>query len=131
MTLVGWLQIAVYALAITLLAKPIGGYMYRVFEGDRQPLARFFGPIERALYRLSGVDPRAEQSWVQYSIALLVFSAFGVLVTYALLRLQAVLPWNPQGFANVEPYLAFNTAASFTTNTNWQAYSGESTMSDL
>src|SRR5262245_23007500 len=102
MTFLGWLQIIVYALAITLLAKPVGEYMYRIFEGERQPLARFFGPIERVLYRLSGVDPRAEQTWVQYTIALLLFSAFGVLVTYGLLRLQAVLPWNPQGFANVE-----------------------------
>src|SRR5262245_43080669 len=131
MTFVGWLQIVVYALAVVLLTKPIGAYMFRVFEGERQPLARFFGPIERVLYRLAGVDPHAEQSWVQYATTLLLFSAFGMLVSYALLRLQAALPWNPQGFANVEPNLAFDTAASFTTNTNWQSYSGESTMSDL
>ena len=131
MTLVGWLQILVFALAVTALTKPLGLYMYRVFEGESRPLERFFGPVERGLYRLCGVDPRAEQTWSQYASALLVFSAFGVLVTYAMLRLQDVLPWNPQAFPAVGPELAFNAATSFTTNTNWQSYSGESTMSYL
>src|SRR5258706_11786872 len=118
MTRVGWIQILVYALAIAALTKPLGAYMYRVFEGGRRPLQRFLGPIERAMYRLCGVDPRVEQTWGQYAVALLVFSAFGVLVSYVLLRLQGLLPWNPAGFPAVGPDLAFNTAASFTSNTN-------------
>jgi K+-transporting ATPase ATPase A chain len=131
MTVIGWIQILVYAAAIFVCVKPVGLFMYRVFEGERQPLPRFFGPIERFLYRLSGVDPKVEQSWSRYAFSLLVFSAFGVLVTYLMQRLQHVLPFNPQKFGPVEPTSAFNTAASFTTNTNWQGYSGESTMSYL
>jgi K+-transporting ATPase ATPase A chain len=131
MTLNGWLQILCYSLVILGLTKPLGVYMFRVFEGERQPLPRFFGPVERALYRLCGVDPRQEQTWQAYTFSLLIFSALGVLVTYAIERLQHVLPLNPQGFDAVPADLAFNTAASFTTNTNWQAYSGESTMSYL
>jgi K+-transporting ATPase ATPase A chain len=131
MTTIGWIQILVYALAIAALAKPLGVYMYRVFEGERQPLQQFFGPIERATYRLCGVDPRIEQTWGQYAVALLVFSASGVVVSYAILRLQASLPWNPAALPAVGPDLAFNTAASFATNTNWQSYAGESTMSYL
>jgi K+-transporting ATPase ATPase A chain len=129
MTLVGWLQILVYALAIFALTKPLGTYMYRVFEGERQPLPRFFGPIERALYRACGVDARREQTWVEYSFALLAFSLFGVLVTYLIQRLQLVLPFNPQALPAVSEHLAFNTAVSFTTNTNWQSYGGETTLS--
>ncbi len=129
MTINGWLQIIVYFLVVLAVAKPLGVYMHRVLEGDRQPLPRLLGPVERFLMRLCGVDARKEQTWVEYSIALLVFSAFGVVVTYLIERLQHVLPFNPQGFGPVEPALAFNTAASFTTNTNWQAYVGESTMS--
>ena len=131
MTFIGWAQILVYALVILALTKPLGVYMFRVFEGERQPLRRLFGPIERATYRLCGVDPRVEQTWSQYTVALLVFSAFGVLVTYAIQRLQGVLPFNPQSLAAVTPHLSFNTAVSFTTNTNWQSYGGESTMSYL
>jgi K+-transporting ATPase ATPase A chain len=131
MTVIGWIQILVYAAAIFVCVKPVGLYMHRVFEGHRQPLPRVFGPIERFLYRLSGVDPKVEQSWSRYAFSLLVFSAFGVVVTYVLQRLQHVLPFNPQKFGPVEPTSAFNTAASFTTNTNWQGYSGESTMSYL
>ena len=127
----GWLQIFLYSAVILALTKPLGVYMFRVFEGERQPLPRVFGPLERVCYRLCGVDPRREQSWQEYTLALLLFSALGVLVTYALERLQSVLPLNPQGFPAVPADLAFNTAASFTTNTNWQAYSGESTMSYL
>src|SRR5579859_647853 len=129
MTLVGWIQIIVFAAIIVALTKPLGVYMFHVFEGDQQPLPKVFGPIERASYKLMGVDPQREQTWVEYTIALLVFSAFGVLVTYAIQRLQAHLPLNPQGIAGVGPELSFNTAVSFTTNTNWQFYSGESTMS--
>ena len=127
----GWLQILLYSAVILALTKPLGVYMFRVFEGDRQPLPRVLGPLERACYRLCGVDERREQTWQEYTLALLVFSALGVLVTYAIERLQSVLPLNPQGFPAVPADLAFNTAASFTTNTNWQAYSGESTMSYL
>jgi len=131
MTLVGWIQIAVFSLLIGLLTKPLGLYMFRVFEGDKQPLPKVFGPIERLTYKLSGVDAKREQTWVEYSIALLVFSCFGVLVTYLIQRLQGHLPLNPQGMGAVSPESSFNTAVSFTTNTNWQGYAGESTMSYL
>src|SRR6185436_3763137 len=131
MTVNGWLQILIYCLAILAVTKPLGVYMYRVFEGERQPLPRLFGPIERFLYRACGVDPTREQDWKAYTLALLLFSAFGVLVTYALQRLQGVLPLNPQGFSAVSADSSFNTAVSFTTNTNWQGYAGESTMSYL
>ena len=131
MTTIGWLQIIVFFVTIIAVTKPLGIFMFRVFEGDRQPLPRVFGGFERLLYRLSGVDPKAEQTWKEYTFALLVFSTMGVIVTYAFQRLQHVLPLNPQHFGAVEQGSAFNTAASFTTNTNWQGYSGESTMSYL
>ncbi|HSD18695.1 MAG TPA: potassium-transporting ATPase subunit KdpA [Anaeromyxobacter sp.] len=131
MTASGWLQIALYALVILALTKPLGLYLHRVFEEERQPLPRFFGPVERLLYRLCGVNPAKEQDWKAYAASLLVFSLFGVVVTYAIQRLQHLLPLNPQKLGPVPPELAFNTAASFTTNTNWQAYGGESTMSYL
>ncbi len=131
MTANGWLQILLFFALVVALTPLVGAYLFRVFEGERQPLPRVLGPVERGLYRLGGIDARKEQTWVEYTIALLVFSAFGVLVTYALLRLQHLLPLNPQRFAAVEPTLAFDTAASFATNTNWQAYAGESTMSYL
>ena len=131
MTSAGWLQIAVFFGLVLVLTKPLGIYLHRVFEGPRRPLERVFGPLERALYRVCGVDPSHEQTWVGYAFALLAFSAFGLLGTYAILRLQNLLPWNPQGLGPVPPDLAWNTAASFTTNTNWQAYAGESTMSYL
>ena len=131
MTVNGWIQILLYAAIIFAITKPMGNYMYRVFEGDRQPLPRLFGAIERLLYKLCGVDPKEHQDWKQYTVAMLVFSAITLLVTYGIERLQHVLPLNPQNFGPVPADLAFNTAASFTTNTNWQAYSGESTMSYL
>ena len=131
MTVNGWIQILLYMAMIFAITKPLGSYMYRVFEGDRQPLPRLFGAIERLLYKLCGVDPKQQQDWKQYTLAMLVFSAITLLVTYGIERLQHVLPLNPQNFPPVAPDLAFNTAASFTTNTNWQAYSGESTMSYL
>jgi K+-transporting ATPase ATPase A chain len=127
----GWIQILLYSVVILAVTKPLGIYMFRVFEGEAQPLPRFFGPIERVLYRLCGVNPKEQQKWTEYTIALLLFSALTLLVTYAIERLQHGLPLNPQQFGPVPSDLAFNTAASFTTNTNWQAYSGESTMSYL
>jgi len=131
MTANGWLQIGLYALVILAITKPMGLYMFRVFEGERQPLPRVLGPVERFLYRLSGVNPRKEQTWWQYAAAMMLFSMVTMAVTYGIERLQHVLPWNPQHLGPVEPALAFNTAASFTTNTNWQNYGGESTMSYL
>ncbi|MGZ6071359.1 MAG: potassium-transporting ATPase subunit KdpA [Myxococcaceae bacterium] len=131
MTIAAWGQLALFSGLVLLTTKPLGLYMARVFESDRRPLPRFFGPVERFLFRLSGVDPSAGQTWVRYAGSVLVFSLFGVLVTYGILRLQHLLPLNPQKFGAVDPALAFNTAASFTTNTNWQAYTGESTMSYL
>ena len=131
MTANGWIQILLFAAIIFAVTKPLGSYMFRVFEGDRQPLPRLFGAIERLLYKLCGVDPKQYQDWKQYTVAMLVFSALTLLVTYAIQRLQHVLPLNPQNFGPVAPDSAFNTAASFTTNTNWQGYSGESTMSYL
>ncbi len=131
MTLVGWIQIVAFAAVILALTRPLGAFLYRVYEGGTQPLPRVLGPLERGFYRLCGVDPRQEQSWVTYAFSLLAFSALSLLVTYAIERLQHLLPLNPQKFPAVPADLAFNTAVSFTTNTNWQAYSGESTMSYL
>jgi len=131
MTFIGWLQIGVFVLVIFAITKPLGIYLFHVFEGERRPLERLFGPLERALYAVCGVDPRREQTWLEYTTALLAFSCFGLLVTYALLRLQALLPLNPQALPGLSEHLAWNTAASFTTNTNWQSYAGESTMSYL
>jgi len=130
MTLNGWLQIVIYGVAVLALTRPLGAYLFRVFEGP-PPLPHSLGPVERGIYRLCGVDPDKEQNWKEYATALIVFSAIGLLVTYLIERLQHLLPLNPQHFAAVPPWLAFNTAASFTTNTNWQAYSGETTMSYL
>jgi K+-transporting ATPase ATPase A chain len=127
----GWLQIGLFALLVLLLTKPVGIWLYRIFETRARPLPRLLGPVERLLFRLSGVDPDLEQDWKGYTIALLLFSAMGVTVTYAILRLQAVLPLNPNGMGAVGPDLAWNTAVSFVTNTNWQSYGGESTMGYL
>ena len=116
--------------ALVLLAvRPLGLYMARVFQGESVFLQPVLGPLERVFHRLSGVDPAREQGWLAYSLAMLVFSALGFVSLYAILRLQAFLPWNPQGFDGLAPDLAFNTAISFLTNTNWQSYSGETTMS--
>src|SRR5215469_7865294 len=131
MTGAAWGQLALFSGLVLLTTKPLGAYMARGFEGERRPLPRLFGPIERFLFRLSGVDPSGEQTWVGYAGSVLALSIFSLLVTYAILRLQQLLPLNPQKFAAVDPALAFNTAVSFTTNTNWQSYSGESTMSYL
>jgi len=131
MTINGWIQILLFTAIVLALVKPVGGFMTRVFNGERTFLSPVFVPVERALYRLSGVDERAEQHWVTYGVAMLLFNLAGMLLLYAMQRLQNVLPFNPQGQAAVPADLAFNTAASFTTNTNWQNYGGESTMSYL
>ncbi|PDQ19649.1 potassium-transporting ATPase subunit KdpA [Mesorhizobium sanjuanii] len=131
MTLNGWLQILVYCGIVVLLVKPLGGYMYRVFNGDRTFLSPVLGPVERGLYRISGTSEREEQHWTSYAAGIMFFSLASFLVLYFLQRLQGVLPLNPAGMTAVEPNLAFNTAVSFPTNTNWQNYGGESTMSYL
>jgi len=131
MSLNGWLQIALFIALILLLAKPMGSYMTRVFERRRTWLDAVLVPCERLLYKLTDVNPDEEMRWTQYAVAMLVFSAATLILTYAIERLQGFLPLNPQHLANVAPDLAFNTAVSFTTNTNWQAYTPESTMSYL
>jgi K+-transporting ATPase ATPase A chain len=129
MTLAGWVQIAALFLTVLLVTKPLGSYMFRVFSGERTWLSPVLRPVETGIYRLSGVDETKEQGWLRYGIALLLLSIVGLLLTYAIQRLQGGLPFNPQDFGAVKEDSAFNTAASFTTNTNWQGYSGESTMS--
>jgi len=129
MTWQGWMQIGLVLLAAAVAAKPLGLYMARVFAGERNFLSPVLGPVERGFYHLAGVDPDSEQGWLGYAFGVLTFSLVGMLLLYALLRLQGILPLNPQGFAGVPPDLAFNTAASFVTNTNWQSYGGETTMS--
>ncbi len=129
MTLNGWLQILFFLLAVFLVTPVIGGYMARVFTRQRTWLDPVLRPFERLVYRLTGVDETREMRWTEYAVALLLFSVVSMLVLYAMQRLQQVLPFNPQGFGPVAPALAFNTAVSFTTNTNWQAYGGETTMS--
>jgi K+-transporting ATPase ATPase A chain len=131
MTFNGWLQIALYCVLLVLLTKPLGGYMTRVFNGERTPLSPVLGPVERGLYRISGVDETREQHWIAYAVAMLAFSFAGFVVLYGLQRLQAVLPFNPQDQAAVTPDLAFNTSVSFVTNTNWQSYVPETTYSYL
>jgi potassium-transporting ATPase potassium-binding subunit len=131
MTLNGWLQIALYCVLITAFVKPFGVYMARVFEGERTFLSPVLRPVERAVYWCCGVDETQEQHWLTYAAAMLLFSLAGFLSLYALQRLQGVLPFNPAGQSAVEQSLAFNTAISFVTNTNWQAYGGETTMSYL
>ena len=131
MSLNGWLQIALFIALILLLAKPMGLYMTRVFDRRRTWLDPVLVPCERLLYRLTHIDPNDDMRWTQYAIAMLIFTAATVLLTYAVERLQHLLPLNPQHLAAVAPDLAFNTAISFSTNTNWQAYTPESTMSYL
>jgi len=131
MTLNGWMQILVFCGIVILLVKPLGGYMTRVFDGERTLLSPVLGPVERGLYRIAGTSDREEQHWTTYTAAMLFFNLAGFLVLYLLQRFQGGLPFNPAGMAAVPPDLAFNTAASFMTNTNWQNYGGESTMSYL
>ena len=131
MTFLGWAQIALYCLIIVGLTRPLGGFMTRLFAGERTFLSPVVGPVERGFYRAAGVDERTEQHWVTYGLAMLAFNALGFLLLYAMQRLQGVLPLNPQGMAATSPHLSFNTAVSFVTNTNWQSYGGESTLGYL
>ncbi|MBZ0148189.1 MAG: potassium-transporting ATPase subunit KdpA, partial [Pseudorhodoplanes sp.] len=131
MTINGWIQIAFYFVVVTALVVPLGRHMARVFEGERTFLTPVLKPVESGLYRLAGVTERREQHWIGYTIAMLLFNAAGFILVYALQRLQAALPVNPADMSAVAPDLAFNTAVSFTSNTNWQNYGGESTMSYL
>lgn len=131
MSLNGWLQIALFIAIILLLAKPMGSYMTHVFERRRTWLDPVLVPCERLLYRLTGIDPEEEMRWTQYAVAMLIFSAVTLVLTYFIERLQPHLPLNPQHLAGVAPDLALNTTISFTSNTNWQAYTPETTMSYL
>jgi K+-transporting ATPase ATPase A chain len=131
MTVNGWLQIAIYIAIIAAITVPLGGYMTRVFAGERTFLSPVLRPAETMFYRLSGVDPAREQNWIVYTVGVLLFNLVAFLTLYVLMRVQGPLPFNPQGFSGVAPDLALNTAISFTTNTNWQNYAGEGTMSYL
>jgi K+-transporting ATPase ATPase A chain len=131
MTLIGWMQIVLYCAIVVALVKPLGGYMTRVFNGERTFLSPALRPLEAGLYVVSGVDEKREQHWLTYTVAMLLFNLVGFLLLYALMRLQGGLPLNPAEQSAVAPDLAFNTAVSFATNTNWQNYGGETTMSYL
>ncbi|MDB5549260.1 MAG: potassium-transporting ATPase, subunit [Tardiphaga sp.] len=131
MTMIGWIQIALFCAVVVALVKPLGAYMTRVFTGERSFLSPILRPVESGLYWISGVNEKREQHWLTYTIAALLFHIVGFLLLYAVIRLQAVLPLNPQGQSAVAEDLSFNTAVSFLTNTNWQNYGGESTMSYL
>jgi len=130
MTVNGWLQIFVFLALIFAVAKPLGIFMTHVFSGERTFLDPVLRPVERLLYRITGVDEKHEMRWTEYATAMLLYSGASMLLLYVIQRMQGMLPFNPQHLAAVTPqHVAFNTAASFTTNTNWQAYSGETTMS--
>jgi potassium-transporting ATPase potassium-binding subunit len=131
MTPNGWLQLGLYLVVLIALVKPLGAYMARVYEGQSSRLDRIIGPIERLIYRLSGVQPQVEMNWKTYAVAVLLFNLFGLIAVYVLQRVQGVLPLNPQGFGAVSPDSSFNVAVSFATNTNWQNYGGETTLSYL
>jgi potassium-transporting ATPase potassium-binding subunit len=131
MTIVGWVQIALFSVIVILITRPFGGYMTRVFAGERTFLSPVLRPVERAVYWCCGVDEKEEQHWLTYAVAMLFFSVAGFVTLYALQRLQWYLPFNPQGQTGVEQSLAFNTAVSFLTNTNWQSYVPETTMGYL
>ncbi len=131
MTLNGWIQIAIYCAIVLLLVRPLGGYMTRVFAGERTVLSPVLRPVERLFYAAAGVREDREQHWTGYAFGMLIFSLVGVVLLYAMQRFQDVLPLNPAGMSAVPEGLAFNTAVSFVTNTNWQSYGGESTMGYL
>src|ERR1700752_2055977 len=131
MTIVGWIQIALFSVIVVLITRPFGGYMTRVFAGERTFLSPVLRPVERAVYWCCGVDEKEEQHWLTYAVAMLFFSVVGFLTLYALQRLQWYLPFNPQDQTGIEPSSAFNTSVSFVTNTNWQSYVPETTMSYL
>ncbi len=124
-----WLQMGLYVAALLLAAKPLGTFMARVYQGEPVFLERLLRPLERLVYRLLRISPDEEMGWKTYAAAMLLFNGSGFLAVYAIQRLQGFLPLNPQHFAAVPPEVAFNTAVSFATNTNWQAYGGESTLS--
>ncbi|HYL94477.1 MAG TPA: potassium-transporting ATPase subunit KdpA, partial [Terriglobales bacterium] len=129
MTANGWFQIAVFLVVVLALTKPLGIFITRVFNRERTFLDPLMRPVERLIYRVTAVDEEREMGWKEYAVSVLLFSGVSMLVLYAMQRLQGVLPFNPQKLGKVAPDLAFNTAASFTTNTNWQAYTPETTMS--
>src|SRR5579871_1543918 len=131
MTANGWLQIAIYFLILLALAKPLGLYMTKVMQGERTFMHRVLRPLEAGIYKLCGIDEHAEQHWTSYAGGILLFSVATLLVTYVVQRIQQWLPWNPAGLGNMTPDLSFNTAMSFTTNTNWQSYTPETTVSYL
>src|SRR3982075_3478580 len=131
MTAIGWIQIILYCAIIVALAKPLGWYMTRVFKGERTFLSPVLRPVEAGVYWIGGVDERREQHWLTYTVAMLLFHVGGFLIIYALMRLQAVLPFHPAEQSAVAQDLSFNTAISFISNTNWQNYGGESTLSYL
>ncbi|MBZ6381057.1 potassium-transporting ATPase subunit KdpA [Sphingomonas sanguinis] len=131
MTLQGWALILGFVAILLALTKPVGAWLFALYEGRRMPLHVVLGPVERGFYKLSGIDPEAEQGWRRYALHMLIFNVALMVLTYIVLRVQYYLPGNPQGLAGLTPHLAFNTAISFTTNTNWQSYGGESTMSNL
>jgi K+-transporting ATPase ATPase A chain len=131
MTINGWAQILIFCAVVVALVKPLGWYMTRVFSGERTFLSPVLHPVERILYGVAGVDENSEQHWLTYAVSMLLFHAGGFLILYCLLRLQGVLPFNPAGMGAVPEALSFNTAISFITNTNWQNYGGESTLSYL
>ncbi|MBC7576976.1 MAG: potassium-transporting ATPase subunit A, partial [Tardiphaga sp.] len=131
MTTIGWIQILLYCAIVAALVKPLGWYMTRVFAGERTLLSPLLRPVESGLYWIAGVNEKREQHWLTYTVAMLLFHIAGFLTLYGILRLQAVLPFNPAGQSAVAEDLSFNTAISFLTNTNWQNYGGESTMSYL
>src|SRR5712672_3921116 len=131
MTAIGWIQIILYCAIIVALVKPLGWYMTRVFNGERTFLSPILRPVEAGLYWIGGVDERREQHWLTYTVAMLLFHIGGFAILYALLRLQAMLPFNPADQSAVAEDLSLNTAVSFLTNTNWQNYGGESTLSYL
>ncbi|MFC3580086.1 potassium-transporting ATPase subunit KdpA [Sphingomonas hylomeconis] len=131
MTLQGWILILGFIAILLVLTRPMGTWLFALYEGRRTPLHVVLGPVERGVYKLSGIDPKAEQGWRRYALHMLLFNAALMLLTYVVLRLQGVLPGNPQGLPGLSGHLAFNTAISFTANTNWQSYGGESTMSNF
>ncbi len=127
MTFNGWLLIAAVAALVVAMARPMGAWLFALYDGRAAP----GGAVERGFYRLAGIDPAEDMSWRRYAVHVLIFSFAGVLLTYAFLRVQGALPLNPLGLKALDPHLAMNTAISFVTNTNWQSYSGESTMSNF
>ncbi|MES3047409.1 potassium-transporting ATPase subunit KdpA [Sphingomonas faeni] len=131
MTFEGWILILGFVGILLALTKPVGLWLFALYEGRRTPIHAILGPVETGFYKLSGIDPKQEQGWRRYALHMILFNAMLMTLTYAVLRLQGVLPGNPQGLAGLSPHLAFNTAISFTTNTNWQSYGGESTMSNF